>query len=76
MNILNNIRNELKNEKFKIIIYNNKVNIINYNKIIELNEKNIKIDNINIVGENLSIIKMVDDEILISGNINRVEKIC
>lgn len=76
MNILNRIDNYLYDKEYKIIIKINEVNIINYDEIIEfsLDKVSIRYKNKKIIieGQNLVISKMLDDEVLITGNISNV----
>ena len=73
MKILDRIDNYLYDKEYRIIIKMNEVNIINYDEIIEFsltkvslryNEKLIIVE-----GNNLVISKMLDNEVLIIGNI-------
>jgi len=76
MKIFNDIRNFIDNNDFKIIIYDNLVNIINFNKIIDISTTSIKIKSnnlINIIGKDLYIIKMLDNELLIKGIIKDIK---
>lgn len=61
----------------KIIISNNKINIINFSNIDHFSEDKIiiKLDNSYIVisGSNLTISKLVIDEVLINGDFNKIE---
>lgn len=70
------MKNQIFETKFKINISDNKINIVNYNKIIEINDNNIIIEYNNkllkIYGNNLAIKKMIDDEILIQGDITSI----
>ena len=77
MNIINGIRRYIMENDTKITIVNNKINITNYidighfdnNKIIvKLNNKNIIIK-----GENLVVSKLLDSEILITGEFYNIE---
>ena len=77
MNIINGIRSYIMENDTKITIVNNKINITNYidighfdnNKIIvKLNNKNIIIK-----GENLVVSKLLDSEILITGEFYNIE---
>lgn len=70
-----NINNFLDNG-FKMIVYDDRIDIINYNKIVNINNLNIKILSnklIDISGSNLKIIKLLDNELLVKGNINNIE---
>lgn len=73
MKIMNRLNNYLYDKEYRIIIKENYVNIVNYNEIVEfsLNKISVKYKNklITIEGLNLAINKMVEDEVLITGNI-------
>lgn len=77
MKIINNFRSYLLEDDFRINIFKNKVNIINYDHIgqIDVNKITVYYDEgeILISGKNLSLLKMVDSELLISGTINNIE---
>ncbi len=77
MKIINSFRNYILDEEFKIYIYKNKVNIVNYTDIVDFTSKQIIIKydegKIIITGHNLSISKLLIDEILIIGNIEKLE---
>ena len=60
-------------KEFKIYIFKDKINIVNYSKINLITEKEIKIDFITIIGDDLTVIKMVDNEILIKGIIKELK---
>lgn len=75
MKMFNDIRNFINNDSFKIIIYDNLIDVINYKEIIDINSSSIKIlsdKEINIIGENLCITKMLDNELLIKGLIKDI----
>ena len=71
------IRNYIFERDFKITILNNQINVVNYlsiesvstNKITLKYEKGI----LDISGDNLVIKKLLNDEILIIGNIKSLE---
>ncbi len=75
--MLNSIRNFILEDEFKINIYKNKVNIVNYTKIGHFDFNTVEIyyegGKIIIKGNNLVISKMVIDEILITGDILNIE---
>lgn len=75
--MINRIKEYIKDNQFKITFVNNCINIINYDKIIELNDKEITVmNNKNVVmirGNNLKLTKLLDNEILITGLINKIE---
>ncbi len=72
MRLFNNINNYIGENNFKIIISNNKIDIINYKLIKDINSNKIIIDNYVIEGKNLEPIKLFSNEILIDGEINKI----
>lgn len=68
--------NYIEDKKYSMIYKDNKLDIINYTKIIDFSSSLISIeykDKIyHIEGNNLVISKMMDDEILITGNITSI----
>ena len=76
MRLKNKIDHYLYDREYKIIIKENYVNIINYYEIIDFNLSNISVKYqnkiISIEGKNLTILKMVEDEVLITGNISNI----
>lgn len=77
MKLFDRIDNYISEYKYKVIIVDNSVNIVNYKKIIEFTDNVIKVesrDGITTVnGSNLVITKMLSDEILITGKIYSIE---
>ena len=77
MKKINDIRNYILEREFKITILQNKVNIVNYKKLIniESNKIELSIENgiITVFGEKLVVNKLLSDEILISGVIKKLE---
>ena len=77
MNIHNQIKNYILENQFKIIYEDDKVDIVNYqnmghfddNKVIVYYDKGI----IEIKGKNLIIKKLIKDEVLIKGSIEKIE---
>lgn len=71
------LRSYILEEEFKITILNNKINIVNYISIGSFDDSKIIInyDNGRVVikGNSLVVSKLMNDEILISGNINFLE---
>lgn len=71
------LRSYILEEEFKITILNNKINIVNYISIGSFDDTKIIInyDNGRVVikGNSLVVSKLMNDEILISGNINFLE---
>lgn len=77
MSFVNNIRNYILEDEFKLIFRGNTINIVNYDSIIDVGDKSIKIryyDGIlEVVGRGLKINKLLNDEILITGDIHSIK---
>lgn len=75
--MLRNLISYVKDNDYLIGIYNNKIYIYNYKKIINIDNNYIKIDlgikKIKIKGKNLSIKKLENHEVLISVNAEGLE---
>ena len=75
--MFNNLRNYLDDHSWKIYIYENKINIVNYIDIIALEDNRISIKYekgiLIIKGNNLTLNKLLDQEILITGKISSLE---
>ena len=76
MKLLDRMNNYINETEYKIIIKNNMVNIINYNKILDFNATKISVGHskgiTDIIGKNLVVNKMLNDEILITGIITNI----
>ncbi len=74
--MLKNIINYIGDNNFKIYITNNNINILNYKNIDYLTETKISIQSNNnkiiIEGKNLKSTKLLENEILIEGNIKSI----
>lgn len=77
--MLKEINNYINDKSFKLSLYKDKLNIVNYKKILSLEENyiSILIDNKKIIikGNNLYLVKILDNELLIKGNIKSIEAI-
>lgn len=77
MNIINGIRSYIKETDFKITIIKNKVNIVNYKDIghFDSNKIVVKVEDAEIVvkGSSLALSKLMNDEILITGDFTNIE---
>lgn len=77
--MLDIIKHYLNNEDYFISLYKNDIYFYKYVDIIKFTDKLISIKFnkfiINVVGDNLCIKKMEKCELLVSGNIMKVEKI-
>lgn len=73
MRLFNKLNNYINDSEYRVIIGNNYVNIVNYIKILDFTSSVIRVENKHgktiVNGSNLVISKMLDDEILIVGNI-------
>ena len=73
MRLINRLDRYLENKNYEIIIKENQINIVNFKEIIDfsLQKISLRCDNkiINIEGKNLTISKMLGDEVLITGTI-------
>ena len=78
-NMLDKINNYINDTEFRFTVYENKINIVNYTGIISLEGNYISIKSINkkiiITGDSLILNKLLDREMLISGNISKIEVI-
>lgn len=74
MKLVRMIDDYITDKKFSLIYKNNKLNIINYSEIKDFSSTSISIRHENIIyhieGKDLVISKMMENEILITGNIN------
>ena len=72
-----NVKDYIIDKEFRFIVYKNKVNIINYNNILSIEKERISVSYSSgilvIKGKDLTLKKMLDDEVLIYGNIKMVE---
>lgn len=77
MKIIDNFREYMVNNEFVINIYKDKINIINYTSLGTIDDNKISVNsenkNILITGEKLVLKKLLNDEILISGVIKKIE---
>ncbi len=75
--MLKEIREYILDNKFKINIYEDKVNIVNYKDIDHFDDKIIIVKYekgiLVVKGENLIITKLLEDELLIDGKIRNIE---
>ncbi|MDD3821423.1 MAG: YabP/YqfC family sporulation protein [Bacilli bacterium] len=77
MNIITRLTDYIDDKGLKIIIEIGRIYICNYIEIMRVDEKTIKLKYangyININGHNLLITKLVDQEILITGQLKTIE---
>ena len=74
--LVRSIDNYTNDKKFSILYKNNKLDIINYTKILDFSDTKISISYLDskyiIIGTNLVISKMLEEEVLITGNIEGI----
>ena len=77
MNIINGIRSYILEDNYKITIINNKISITNYLDIghFDSNKIIVKLNDCEVIikGTELTVSKLVGDEILITGKFNNIE---
>lgn len=73
----NSIREYILEEKFKIIYLDKKIDIVNYTKVEHFDSNKITIlykdGSINVTGNKLVIKRLLKDELVISGLIEKIE---
>ena len=77
MKIKDRINNYLNDNEFRVTVFANKIDIINYTSILDFSstEISVKVNNkiVIITGDDLVISKMYDDELLIKGKIDNIK---
>ena len=77
MNIINGIRSYILDDELKITIINNKINIVNYKDLGHFDSDKIVVKKENgeiiVKGNNLVVSKLMNNEILITGNFSNIE---
>jgi len=77
LNIINGIRSYILENDLKITILNNKINIVNYKDIGHFDSNKIVVKGVEkdiiVKGNDLVVSKLLNDEILITGNFNNIE---
>lgn len=75
--MLEKISNFVNDKEFRFTIYENQIHIINYKKIISLEDDKIIIQGnqkiINIKGNNFKLEKLLNEELLCIGQVQRIE---
>lgn len=75
--MLNKIKDYINDKEFRMTMFIDRIDIINYKKILSLEDERISFltskGRIIIKGNNLCLNKLLDDEILISGNVLNIE---
>jgi len=75
--MLEKISNYMNDKEFRFTIYENQIHIINYQKIISLEDNQIIIQGnqkiINIKGNHFKLEKLINEELLCIGQVQRIE---
>ncbi len=75
--MLDRVKNYIIDSEFRLTLYIDMIHIINYTKIISLEETKIIIRSLTkrvvITGEKLHLSRLLEEEILIKGNIKNIE---
>jgi len=75
--LVRKVRDYLLDDEFKMILLNNKINISNYEKIEYLDDDKVIVKyekgKISIKGEDITVSKLLNNEILITGSIKEIE---
>ena len=75
--MLDKIYDFIKDDEFRFTVYEDKVHLINFKRIISLEDNYISLNSknkkINISGEELILIKLLQNEMLIKGIISKIE---
>ncbi len=73
----NRIKNYIEDNEFHFDIFIDHIYIANYEKVLSLSDTRVSFvaqnKKITLTGNKLSLIKMLDDELLIQGNLTKVE---
>ena len=75
MKLFDNVKNFIGENKFRLIIYNDKLNVVNYDSIEEIGATKISIKSykdITVEGKNLKLSKLLNKEILVTGDIEKI----
>ena len=77
MQLINKFRSYLLEEEFKVHVFPNKVNVVNYTNIDHFDNNSVMIRYLEgilvIKGEHLVVSKLVQDEVLVEGTIKSIE---
>ena len=75
--MLDRLYDYVSDNEFRFTVFENKFNVLNYKRILSLEDNYISIlsnnKKITIIGDNFVLNKLVKDEILVTGNITRIE---
>lgn len=75
--MLNHIKEYINDNEFRLVVFEDRLYIINYLKILSLEDERISIltnkGRVVIKGNNLCLNKLLEDEVLISGIVSNIE---
>ena len=75
--MLDRLYDYVSDNEFRFTVFENKFNVLNYKRILSLEDNYISIlrknKKITIIGDNFVLNKLVKDELLVTGNITRIE---
>lgn len=75
--MFNSINNYINDNKFRLTIYDNKIHIINFKRIISIEDNYVSFQTnnkkINIKGNKLLLKKILENEMLLTGEIENIE---
>lgn len=75
--MLNKIKDYINDQEFRMTIFNDRIHIINYLKILSLEDERVSFlttkGRVIIKGKNLCLNKLLDDEVLVSGKVLNIE---
>lgn len=71
------LTNFITDKEFRFTVYENKIYIENYKRILSLEDNYVSLQSMNkkitIIGKKLTLKKLIDNEMLISGIIEKIE---
>ena len=77
MKIINNVKDFIMENELKILVFKDRVNIVNYDRIGQFDSSKVVVHHmdgsITVKGTKLAISKLVNDEVLIIGKISTLE---
>ena len=75
--MLERINNYINDQEFRYTIYENKIHILNFKRIISLENNSISFQGpkqkITIIGNNFIVSKLLNEEMLVMGTIEKIE---
>ncbi len=75
--MLDRLYEYVNDNQFRFTVYDNKFNVVNFKRILSLEDDYVSVlsknKKITITGSNFVLNKLVEDELLITGNITKIE---